>query len=238
MVDIMFQLAGAGQSKYPCVRCLWRNRLTNKEINEGITPYTSAPLRKGFDQWKEFLSWVPEGGKGGRNNFGVRGLPVSEYVTNHIGRIVMPPELHVHLGIINTCVIPRIEQKLGKEKIAEWELEAGTCKKEYFEGQYNGNGCSKLAAKCECLKTDAPEIYDVLQKYKKLKKHVFKKRNNLTLDDVEKCRETIKNFMEAWKEAELRVTHKLHWMKEHAMSVIEHERRTLAFYAGLYIFDA
>ena len=44
--------------------------------------------------------------------------------------------------------------------------------------------------------------------------------------------------MEAWKDAELRVTHKLHWLKEHAMSVIEHERRTLAFYAWLYIFDA
>ena len=102
---------------------------------------------------------ILDGTEPGKLTGGLRGLPISEYLVNHVERIVVTPELHLHLGMINTIISPRLKTILTIEEMAEWELDAGVTREDYFEGTFNGNGCSLLLENCEAVEKYAPLYY-------------------------------------------------------------------------------
>lgn len=232
MINILFQLSGASQSKYPCIKCWWKNRLDANEVANGETKYDQAEPRGDYEEWVEFYEKVQSGEvAAGKSSGGVKGIPISKYLTDNRQVIVVTPELHCHEGILNVCIVPDIKKKFGNKAIKEWELEAGVSKGTYFDGKYNGNGCSKLAEKCEVIKKYSSAHYKLLKRYKDLMFHMFKKRDNLTVEHIQQARNALNRFIESWKEVKLNVTPKVHWVITHGMERLELEHRTLGFYA-------
>lgn len=234
MLDILFNLSGSGMSKYPCCKCMWNNRITADEKRAGITGYTEAESRGDYEDWLVNYQKILDGTEPGKLTGGVKGLPISEYLVNNIERIVVTPELHLHLGMMNTIIVPRLKTVLTVAEMAEWELEAGVCKEDYFEGIFNGNGCSRLLEKCETIKKYAPLYYPLLQKYKTAKEFMFKKRDHLDDEDMLEIKVKHAELMEEFAHMNMPMTHKMHLFHRHTLPTIEYERRTMSFYGEHY----
>ena len=55
---------------------------------------------------------ILDGEQPGKKTGGLKGLPVSEYLVDNASRIVITPVLHLHLGMINTIIYPRLKSVL------------------------------------------------------------------------------------------------------------------------------
>ena len=234
MLDILFNLSGSGMSKYPCCKCTWNNTIDASERRAGITSYTEGESRGNYDNWLENYQKILDGTQPGKLTGGLRGLPISEFLVNNVERIVVTPELHLHLGVINTIIVPRLKSIFTVGQMAEWELEAGVSKDDYFDGIFNGNGCSRLLENCETVKKHAPLYYPLLQKYKAAKDCMFKKRDNLQDEDMTEIRSRHAEVMEEFKHMNMPVTHKMHLFHRHTLPTIDYERRTMAFFGEHY----
>ena len=234
MLDILFNLSGSGMSKYPCCKCMWNNRIDVHEDRDGITSYTEGVSRGKYEDWLVNYQKILDGTEPGKLTGGLKGLPISAYLVDNVERIVVTPELHLHLGIINTIIVPRLKSIFTISEMAEWELEAGVCKEDYFEGIFNGNGCSRLLEKCETVKKYAPLYYPLLQKYKTAKECMFKKRDNLGDEDMIEIRSKHSELMEEFAHMNMPVTHKMHLFHRHTIPTIDYERRTMSFFGEHY----
>ena len=234
MLDILFNLSGSGQSKYPCCKCMWNNRINVGEKRAGITDYTEAESRGNYDDWMVNYQKILDGIQPGKLTGGLQGLPISEYLVNNIERIVVTPVLHVHLGMINTIIVPKLKSIITVAEMAEWELEAGVTKEDYYDGIFNGNGCSKLLENCEAVKKYAPLYYPLLQKYKKAKEKMFKKRDNLSDDDMVEIKFVHAEFVEEFAHMAMPMSHKMHLFHRHTIPTIDYERRTMSYYGEHY----
>ena len=100
-----------------------RRTIDAAERRNGITSHTERESRGTYEDWLTNYQTILDETEPGKLTGGLRGLSISEYLVNNVERIVVTPELHLHLGMINTinwlsrtCGSTFLRQKISARK--------------------------------------------------------------------------------------------------------------------------
>lgn len=226
-------------AKQPCVRCLWKGTIDAKDRENNESHYSEGAPRGKWEQWEEMVEKL-ESGLASKKCGSVAGLPISRPMCDKANSCIVPPSLHIKLGIVNGCfrmgsngVFKR--KDCSKKVIRDWYDEANITCSSWWEGDLPGIQCTNLINNCESLKDWNPDFYKMVKKFAEVHTVVFLKKDNLCQDDFEKMQKVIDEFMELFEKNEMNYTQKVHWLHRHVMDFTRYTYRTVRFYSEEFI---
>ena len=223
--------------KQPCVLCFWKSVLDAKERKNGESLYDKGDLRGKYAQWEEFVEQV-ENGALVFDSGSVKGLPVSKRLTDNAKGSIVPPPLHIRLGIVNTCFRKGkngVLKKAPRTLVDAWYNEAKVNVTDYFGGDLEGRECTMLIENCETLKDWNTDFYEMVKKFAEVNREVLGKKDNLCQDDFENMHKLIDDFILLFEKNEMNYTTKVHWLHRHVMPFTEYTYRTCGFYGEQFV---
>ena len=151
-----------------------------------------------------------------------------------------PPQLHIFMGEVNAAqkkLKSMLTPKQATEMYAQFLKPAGIGQAPYFAGTYEGNQCQSIIQNRHRLRSLVEswgtrgrkclpicDVYDALARVNNI---CYKRKVNLTDDEILECRRAIKQLKKVWKAAKLSITVKSHVLFEHGGDWIEKYRCTL-----------
>ena len=220
-----------GNVKYACLKCTWKNVLSNSELD--TTDRFKKCATRDENHWKSCNLAISQFGDMHPNpklNYSVEREPLDPRIFNLVKLVYAP--LHIKLGL--TLDAYQELKSYGIDGLtADWLSACGIKPKKQWGEYFQGGQCDVLLSKCWAIEnyTHDYRVAKMLDYLKALKDiiPVINGVGQVDVDDIEDLKSMVEKVKSTYKETTMypaRFSLKLHYLANHTIEFVETEKIT------------